>query len=68
MREVVSQVIAPRPDLVLFAAGIGEEVNEKFMEEITTMTGGEAIQVHSLDELAQWYSNLARKLEFKGRR
>ena len=68
VRELVSSLVAPRPDLVVFAAGIGEEVNQKFMDEITTTTGGEAIQVHSLDELAQWYSNLARKLEFKGRR
>jgi len=68
VRELISTMVAPRPDLVVFAAGIGEEVNEKFMGEITTTTGGEAIQVHSLDELASWYSNLARKLEFKGRR
>ncbi len=68
VREYVEKVIAPKPDIVVFGAGIGQEVNQEFMHAITTSTGGEFLQVKSLDELTEWYSNLARKLEFKGRR
>ena len=65
--EVVSGAIAPRRDMILFVAGIGDEVDEPLMQGWANATGGEYVKVKDLNHLAEWYGSLARKLTIRAR-
>jgi uncharacterized protein YegL len=68
LREVVRTKVAPRFDIVLFVAGIGEDLSDDLMRDVSTSCGGEYLPVQDLDELVKWYSELARKLTVRGRK
>jgi uncharacterized protein YegL len=68
LRELIKTSVAPRYDIVLFVAGIGQDLSDDLMREITTSCGGEYLNVEDLDALVKWYSELARKLTVKGRK
>jgi hypothetical protein len=63
--QMVYQSIANRKDMILFIAGMGEEVDQDLMQRWAGATGGEYIHVKDLNQLADWYSSLAKKLTFR---
>jgi len=60
--ECIEKYFRPREDILLYAAGLGNNVNEELLKDITSRCGGEYYQVQKIDDLVSWYSYLAKNL------
>jgi uncharacterized protein YegL len=58
--SIVERELQQVPNVVLYAVGIGGEVNDKLMENIANATGGVYFKATDLGKLLNWYSELAR--------
>ncbi|MEM2637552.1 MAG: VWA domain-containing protein [Candidatus Korarchaeota archaeon] len=58
--DFVEKNFAPLKDIVLYVIGIGGEVNEVLMRDISAMTGGAYFHAADLGLLLKFYSELAR--------
>jgi len=61
--EVVEQYLLQRNDIVINAAGIGEDVDERLLLRIVNNCRGNYTRVTDLKLLVEWYADLARDLK-----
>jgi uncharacterized protein YegL len=61
--EVVEQYLLQRNDIVINAAGIGEDVDERLLLKIVNNCRGNYTRVTDLKLLVEWYADLARDLK-----
>jgi uncharacterized protein YegL len=58
--SIVERELSQLPNVVLYAVGLGGEVNDRLMENIATVTGGVYFKATDLGKLLNWYGELAR--------
>jgi len=61
--EVVEEYLLQRNDIVINAAGIGEDVDERLLLKIVNNCRGNYTKVMDLKLLVEWYADLARDLK-----
>ena len=59
VRNIVQKIAKSMPNVVLNVVGIGTNVDESFLMEISQLTGGEYFQVKTLKELLEIFSYIS---------
>ncbi len=62
VKEAVEKTLAGKNNVVLYSVGIGPYVNKRELQEISALCGGEVFLPENLEELSNWYQNIARDL------
>ncbi|MHA1462481.1 MAG: vWA domain-containing protein [Candidatus Heimdallarchaeota archaeon] len=65
VKEAVETTLAGKNNVVLYSVGIGPYVNKRELQEISALCCGEVFLPENLEELSEWYQNIARDLAIR---